>query len=466
MSVLNVEDRHHSVRWSLKDNEEENTEIINKLIERISNIKGLRYGLIGEVENSEVKGLHIHICMSYNSVKKGKNVLKDLGIKDRYHIRPIYRLKYGDQQECVFDDGRKSFYGYAKKNGMLFEFGEPCKDKINNKDGDNNDDDNIGEEENSKEEILRKLKMILEKNGGKIIELNEEEKEEKKLVSKLETSMRREYVIARLKTFGGMFLFDTWIRKMGLDGMKDLNILVKRHYCCDSNKIKKRGGNPYVECKNIQIFDNSGTLKTTTVKNWATMMGYRVYEKSKTSKFFDGYTDQEVMLINEINREEFGILGGGDAIKPWLDRDPFPIEKKHLSQDMIRPEYVIFTSNVDLIETGIEYYNGLHPPMKNVGKNWTDPMKNRIRIWNLEQFCRHFSIKTNSKVNDEGKVIWSETVKHEWNKNEHMERRTPLKQAWDTIDRLAEVIDQQAELINTLENDKEELIDMYTTYDN
>lgn len=429
-SKLDIKDRHHSVRYSISTEEE-----INTLKENINKIKNIKYCLIGSVEESEVKGKHVHICISYNNEKNGKAVLKDLGIKDKYHIRPIYRKKYGDHQETIFDNKTsQSFYGYAKKGGILWEIGTACKDKeLNNIPDEKNNNNNI-----NKVDIKLRMAEMLKKYDGKLLELSEEEKEERHLLKICETSEKRQYVIARLKTFGAIHHFDEWITKMELDGMKDLDKIRKKHYKCDSSKIKPREGNPYTNWLNLNILGPSGICKSETVRNWCIMNEYSYYEKQVNSEYFDGYTDQEVLIIEEMNRVEFGESGGGDAIKRWCNRLAFSVNKKYEPQTMIRPKYVIFVTNVPIIEVGEEYYDD--KGVKNVGTNWTDPMRNRIREVSLEGFCKKFGIKTNITRNKKGEIIHSETIKHEWEEEEHINTKSITEQYAETIDRMSEEI--------------------------
>lgn len=65
------------------------------------------------------------------------------------------------------------------------------------------------------------------------------------------------------------------------------------------------------------------------------------YDKDK-SKYWNGYTDQKVVLIDDIEKDEKFMLG---ILKKICQHKPFPAEDKFGQMRQIRPTKIIVTSN-------------------------------------------------------------------------------------------------------------------------
>jgi len=65
------------------------------------------------------------------------------------------------------------------------------------------------------------------------------------------------------------------------------------------------------------------------------------YDKDK-SKYWNGYTDQKSILIDDIEEDEKFMLGN---LKKWAQHKPFPAEDKFGQMRQIRPATIMVTSN-------------------------------------------------------------------------------------------------------------------------
>lgn len=71
-----------------------------------------------------------------------------------------------------------------------------------------------------------------------------------------------------------------------------------------------------------------------------------IYDKD-LSKWWDGYSTQATVLIDDIDRSHNWMLHN---LKRWADRYPFPAESKGLGKVQIRPKKIIVTSNYTIQE--------------------------------------------------------------------------------------------------------------------
>lgn len=71
------------------------------------------------------------------------------------------------------------------------------------------------------------------------------------------------------------------------------------------------------------------------------------YIKDPESEFWDGYTDQEVVVIEDLDKYHVKL---GYKLKLWADHYPFPVADKGKGQRMIRPKKIIITSNYEPCE--------------------------------------------------------------------------------------------------------------------
>ena len=94
--------------------------------------------------------------------------------------------------------------------------------------------------------------------------------------------------------------------------------------------------------KNLWIWGETGTGKSTFVAKAASAEGKSVYKKRK-NKWWDGYVDQEYVLIEDIDPEDCKFLTS--MIKEWADRFDFLGEVKG-GTIRIEPSFrLIITSN-------------------------------------------------------------------------------------------------------------------------
>lgn len=105
---------------------------------------------------------------------------------------------------------------------------------------------------------------------------------------------------------------------------------------------KRMKETPYEETpwKMLWLYGQARTGKSYLARVLAESANYTYYLK-KCSKWWDGYTGQEVVIIEDMDRTHTHML---HDLKIWADRYPFPAEVKG-SQTRIRPKWIIITSN-------------------------------------------------------------------------------------------------------------------------
>jgi len=77
-------------------------------------------------------------------------------------------------------------------------------------------------------------------------------------------------------------------------------------------------------------------------KSYAVKTKYPGHFLKNHTHWWCGYTDQKVVIIEEVEPEEAWLL---KQLKQWADRDPFQAESKNNGSVMIRPEQIIVISN-------------------------------------------------------------------------------------------------------------------------
>ena len=121
--------------------------------------------------------------------------------------------------------------------------------------------------------------------------------------------------------------------------------------------------------RNLWLYGPTGCGKSYTAHKLAELMRSELYLKM-LNKWWDGYTDQKIVLIEEIDPETGKYLAS--LMKKWCDKWAFTAECKGTVAKQIRPQYVIVCSNY---------------PIEEVFPNQSDwePIKRRFNSINLNR---------------------------------------------------------------------------------
>lgn len=101
-------------------------------------------------------------------------------------------------------------------------------------------------------------------------------------------------------------------------------------------------GSGNLKNRNLWLYGSTGTGKSYTAHRLAELMQAEIYLKM-LNKWWDGYTCQKIVLIEEIDPETGKFLAS--LMKKWCDKWAFTAECKGSVAKQIRPEYVIVCSN-------------------------------------------------------------------------------------------------------------------------
>jgi len=112
------------------------------------------------------------------------------------------------------------------------------------------------------------------------------------------------------------------------------------------NVIKRIGKDNPPQVQDLDVLDNewiwgepdTGKSRTARREN----PGF--YDKS-LNKWWEGYQDEEVVLIDDIDKETAKWMG--NFLKRWADHYPFPAEEK-FGAKVLRPKRIIVTSNYSI----------------------------------------------------------------------------------------------------------------------
>lgn len=107
-------------------------------------------------------------------------------------------------------------------------------------------------------------------------------------------------------------------------------------------------GSGDLQNRNVWLFGTTGSGKSYTAHKLAELMRSEIYLKM-LNKWWDGYTCQKIVLIEEIDPETGKYLAS--LMKKWCDKWAFTAECKGSVAKQIRPDHVIVCSNYSIFET-------------------------------------------------------------------------------------------------------------------
>lgn len=164
---------------------------------------------------------------------------------------------------------------------------------------------------------------------------------------------------------GGQATADKWKRTRELAMSGDLEEIDDEHYIKYYGTLKRiKADNPppvndlEPGTKHLWYFGSSGTGKSYAARQEHPQL----FDKAANTKWWCGYDNEEVVLIDDFDKEHAKYMGF--HLKRWADRYKFPAEQKGGNVKEIRPKLIIVTSNWDITELWKDEPNTLNPLLR------------------------------------------------------------------------------------------------------
>lgn len=164
---------------------------------------------------------------------------------------------------------------------------------------------------------------------------------------------------------GGQATADKWKRTRELAMSGDIEDIDDEHfikYYSTIKRIKADNPPPVIDLpagtKHMWYFGSSGTGKSMSARQEHPGL----FDKAANTKWWCGYENEEVVLIDDFDKEHAKYMGF--HLKRWADRYAFPAEMKGGNVKHIRPKLIIVTSNWDIKELWRDEPNTLQPLLR------------------------------------------------------------------------------------------------------
>lgn len=95
----------------------------------------------------------------------------------------------------------------------------------------------------------------------------------------------------------------------------------------------------------LWVCGKTGTGKSKWVRSYFKRLGMKIYNKPANSKWFDGYQDQPVVLLDDFSKDSAKIVGS--SIKIWSDEYASTVEIKGSSVSF-KPKFLVITTQYDI----------------------------------------------------------------------------------------------------------------------